>query len=556
MNESVERFRRKRAILAAAGLSPQHSVHLAPLTQAESVSACGLPAVLPGDVNQSFVAVDAEALLAEIHGKLDSEKIGALVDACQQECLQAIIRPLGLARALFNDKDGGNVDTVHNARNKVYATDAEREKYNEHTRSNEYNDKVSHQYHHNKGYTENNAKSSAAQKADGVVDAYTGKVLRRDDKKDQDHVVSGKEVHEDRGRVLAEVDGVALANSETNLKPTSRTLNRSKQDRTAENFIKYVEEVKIPNLQKDIAALEAKPSLTPDEQRILADHKRQLQEFQSLDKEKLRAADAAARKEINGKINKAYYTSKKFIKNTAVTSATEGGKMALQQAIGVLMEEFVRAAFAEVKDVWRNGFKGKVDDTFLDALKLRLMRVADRVQAKWKHAAVAFRDGFISGFLSNLITVVINAFVTTSARWVRITREGFMSLYRALKTLAFPPEGMSLAEAADAASKLMMAGVVTGGGILLEEIVEKKLQATALLAPIAPYVSAITVGVATGLCTVLAIHLLDRLDLFGVNAKIRHEHVMAKLDETISHSYTRAREAAAAFDPPPLLHLT
>lgn len=553
MNGPVDRFRKKRAALADTDLSAQYSVHPALLSGAESASSCGLPAIVPAkDVNQAFVAVDADALLAEIHGKLDSEKIGALIDACQKECLQAVIRPFGLARVLFQDKDGGNVDTVHNARNNVYATAAEREKYDDHQKKNPYNE-AKDEYHGDQRYKDSNRASSATQKAGGVVDEYTGKIIGPRDTKHQDHVVSAKEVHDDRGRVLAEVDGVTLANSQTNLKATSGTINSSKQARTADEFIRYVEDVKIPNLKAKIAKIEGKTSPTPEDLQKLAKLRRDLDEFKVLNKEKLRAVDAAARKEINGQINKAYYTSKKFLKNTAATSATEGGRMALQQAVGVLMEEFVSAAFAEVRDVWHNGFRGKVDDAFLDVLKLRLMRVADRVQAKWKDAAVAFRDGFISGFLSNLVTVAINAFVTTSARWVRITREGFMSLYRAMKTLAFPPEGMSLAEAADAASKLMAAGIVTGGGILLEEVVEKALAGA--LGPLAPYVSAIAVGVATGLCTVFAVYMLDRLDLFGVNAKTRHAQVVAKLDETISLSYNRALEAASAFDPPSLPHL-
>lgn len=554
MNGPVDRFRKRRAALAGMDLSARHSVRPALRTGAETASAGGVPViVLPDDEGHASVAVDADALLAEIHGRLDSEKIGALIDACQKECLQAVIRPFGLARVLFQDKDGGNVDTVHNVRNQVYATSDEQEKYADHKDNDPYNKQTSHKYHSDRRYVQSNRASSAAQKNGGVTDDYTGKNIGRHDKKHQDHVVCAKEVHDDPGRVLAEVDGISLANKQSNLKATSELINTSKGPMTADEFIKHVEDTKIPDLTDEITKIERKASPTQDDLRKLEKLKRELDEFESLDKDKLRAADAGARKEIDGEINKTYYTSSKFLKNAAVTSATEGGRMALQQAIGVLMEEFVRAAFAEVRDVWHSGFRGKVDDAFLDVLKLRLTRVADRVQAKWKDAAVAFRDGFISGFLSNLVTIAINAFVTTSARLVRITREGFMSLYRAMKTLAFPPEGMSLAEAADAASKLLVAGVVTGGGILLEEVVEKALAGA--LGPLAPYVSAIAVGVTTGLCTVFAVHMLDRLDLFGVNAKTRHAQVMAKLDETISLSYDRALEAASAFDPPSLPHL-
>lgn len=549
MTDNVERFKARRALY---GSFTQHPIH--PDVLESPPSAVDREQILSSvtlqiDDPRHSPQIDPDMLLHEIRAGLKEKHFEALIDACQKECLQAVIRPFGLARVLFQDKDGGNVDTVHNARNQVYATSKEQTRYADHQENNPYN---SHSYHSDPGYVESNRASSAAQNAGGVADEYADRNIGPNDKKHQDHVVSAKEVHDDPGRVLAEVDGVALANRKANLKATSATINTSKGSMTADEFIHYVEKEKIPSLKRSIEKIENKVPATQEDIQKLEKLKRDLNEFESLNKEKLRAADAAARKEIDGEINKAYYTSKKFLKNAAVTSATEGGRMALQQAIGVLMEEFVRAAFAEVRDVWHNGFRGKVDNAFLDVLKLRLKRVADRVQMKWKDAAVAFRDGFISGLLSNLVTIAINAFVTTSARWVRIVREGFMSLYRAMKMLVFPQDGMSLAEAADAASKLLAAGIVTGGGILLEEVVEKALVG---LGPFAPYVSAIAMGIATGLCTVFTVHMLDRLDLFGVNAKAKHAQVMAKLDETISISYDRAREAASAFDSPTLLHL-
>jgi hypothetical protein len=217
------------------------------------------------------------------------------------------------------------------------------------------------------------------------------------------------------------------------------------------------------------------------------------------------------------------------------------------------MEEFVRAAFAEVKDAWRNGFKGSVDDAFLRALKVRLMRVARRVQAKWKNAASAAFNGGISGFLSNLVTVIINVFTTTEAQVARMLREGFMSLYGALKTLAFPPEGMSLAQAADAASKLFAAGLITSACVGLQVAFEAKL---IFLGPLAQYASSIGAGMVAGLGTAFAIYMLDQLDLFGANAQSRHEHIVVKLNNMISISYDRAVEAAATFDGPSILHLT
>lgn len=51
-----------------------------------------------------------------------------------------------------------------------------------------------------------------------------------------------------------------------------------------------------------------------------------------------------------------HYISKKFIKNTAITSALEGSKMGVQQALGLIVVEFFTALFEEISDMYHNGF--------------------------------------------------------------------------------------------------------------------------------------------------------------------------------------------------------
>ncbi|CAA7622286.1 hypothetical protein [Magnetospirillum sp. SS-4] len=498
---------------------------------------------------------EADALLVEITGKLDEEKLSNLFEACQKECLQAVIRPFGLGRILFDDMLGGNVATIHNVRSEEYRKEnitawsesGEKAKFESRP---EYKD-VKHKYKQDSRYIDANAKISKKKliKHGGVInDTYTDESLGINEDRDLDHVVPTSEIHNDAGIYLADLDPIALANIQSNLKATNASINRSKNGDSAKKFAERLRKQSETRKEK-INKLSELSSLTDEQAKEL----NKLKHLDEVNEKKLLAADDAARKEINGSVNNSYYTSNKFIKNTAITSAKEGGKMALQQSVGVLMEEFVRAAFAEVKDAWKHGFKERVDDTFLDALKVRLLRVAERVQNKWKDAVGAFKAGFISGFLSNLVTVIINMFRMTSARMVRIIREGFMSLCRAMKMLVLPPEGMSAAEAADAASKLLAASLVTGGGIMLETALEGILTS---FGPLAPYISSISVGLVTGLCTVFSAYLLDRLDLFGVHASSRHEHVVARLNEMIDESYERALESSNVFDGPALLHLT
>lgn len=491
------------------------------------------------------IALEANMLLKDIQRAINAEKFSALIDSCQENCLQTIIRPFGVGKVLFKDKLGGNVDTIHNARAGVYATNKEQEAYNQ--RGN-YDSRA---YHSDERYKATNYKISEAKENGTLIDAHTGQPIKEGENVNLDHVKSAKEYHDDAGRVLAELSGPELANLPSNLKPTTETINKSKKAKSVHDYLIYVQTKAIPNLQKEIAELESKDSLSDDEARKLAYKKAKLEKLESIDHEKMRASDKAAREEADKKINKAYYTSNKFIKNTISTSLNEGKKMAIQQAIGVLMEEFVRAAFAEVKDIWQNGFKGSVDDSFLAILKERLMRVAMRVQSKWRESASAGLSGAISGFISNIVTVMINIFTTTAKRVGRMLREGSMSIYGAFKILAFPKEGMTLAQAADAAFKLLAAGIVTSLGIELEMILQGYLTAIVPLAPFSTYISGIGAGLITGVTTAFVTYMIDYLDFFGVNAKSRHEQVVAKLDDMIAISYEQAAKSAALFIAPP-----
>ncbi len=525
MNSTVNRFKKRKAILDGKTIPNKPFEHIQASVCVETTIHSVL--ALTFKDNSTLISTEAEILLAEIHGKLDEEKISALIEACQKECLQSVIRPFGLAKVLFEDKDGGNVTTTLNFTKGIVATDADRQKYIEWQEREKMN-----WQNRRKPYEKKSQPIRSLNKkpvAPNIVSGYTGKMLDKDKHAHYEHITPVKEIEKSPGRNLrmTEEERVNLATSSHNTTYAEDVINTkgaggkspAKDDKDLMVYFNSLTEEQRLNLGLN-------PELIKQEYRKSKHH------IAIEDRKSWRRKDG---------------------KELCSTGASEGGKMGLQQAVGVLMEEFVRAAFFEVKDAWQNGFKGSVDDSFLDALKKRFMRVAERIQNKWKDAACAFRDGFISGFLSNIITVIINMFATMSARVVRIAREGIMSLYRALKMLVFPPEDMSLAQAADAASKLLATGLITGGGILLEASFETSLKA---LGALAPYVSSIAVGLTTGLCTVFAVYLLDQLDIFGVNAESRHEQVVAKLDGIISDSYERAIEAVTVFDGPALIHLT
>lgn len=57
------------------------------------------------------------------------QRLQALFDSCEQQMLQQLIGPFGLTPAMFEDKTGGNVTTVHNFKQGITATADDQSKF-------------------------------------------------------------------------------------------------------------------------------------------------------------------------------------------------------------------------------------------------------------------------------------------------------------------------------------------------------------------------------------------------------------------------------------------
>lgn len=466
--------------------------------------------------------LDADHLLAELAAQYDRKQADEMWQRCRDEALRAVIVGLGLGKvAAVWDKRGGNVNTVHNVRAKVYATEDERIRYDQ---RGEY-DPIP--YHKQENYIAAARRNRKGLEDGAVVDAYTGESFDLSDKKNRqtkpvvDHIVAAKLIHEDQGRVLAEIDGIDLANRDDNLATTSATINSTKNSKTAAEFGKYLNTT-APQRRERIAELETKGTLTDKEQKQLA----KLREQENIDMMRVTEKEAAARSQIDKEINRTYYTSMKFAGNVVQTGAVEGVKMGVQQALGEVLVEFFAAIFDEVND-WSRNHCPEIE--LLTELKVRLYKVAHRCEKKLQVALDAFKQGSISGFFSNLVTTLINAFVTTSRRMVRMLREGIFSLIQGFKILLYPPEGLSFREAIHEASKILFAGAMVVGAIPVEEWLEKQLALIPLLTGIAPTVSTAIVGGLSALITAFGVYLIDKADVFEVVQERRLNGVHALL---------------------------
>jgi hypothetical protein len=446
---------------------------------------------------------EVNLLISEIQGRWNDEQMTVLLDSCKKSVLQSVVVPFGLGAIVAGfDKKGGNITTVHNAENNVFANKKDAERYNAEFDRKDYEDGGL-----------GSKRKPLFQENDKVFDAYTGKEIPKDGRTHLDHVISAKEIHEDKLLRLSTEKQTRdkIATSKENLVPTDSSLNQSKNAHDLKAWM---------NTKRKDDKTNA--------------------EFYEIDPK--HADDVYSTAKLNYQIEKTLAVSKHFGNELATTGTIEAGKMGLQQSIGLLLTEFFAATFDEISDAYKNGFKDSLkSQSFFEALRIRLNRISERVAARWKDALSAFKEGAISGFLSNLVAMLINALVTTGKRIVRVIREGFLSIMKALKMAIFPPEGITHAEASDAALKLLATGVTVSLGILAEEAVEKTVLAfftthLPLLAPFAPTVSAIFVGAMTGIASSLLVYGLDQLDVFGVNNQRKHEFVLLELDTLIAES--------------------
>lgn len=334
--------------------------------------------------------------------------------------------------------------------------------------------------------------------SDGKIqDEYTGEF--HDAKEvDLDHIKSTKEFHDGGGYMLSDSEKRQFAAAPENLAFTHKSVNRSKGSK---NLGKY----------SDLNS--------------------------QLDKRRTKAAQARAEKTAekfvpSGTVEKTLFVTGRSMKDGFKSGTNQG----LQQALAVFLSEFISATFHEVKDVFNNGIKGKgYDLSWLEALGARMRNVMDRLLVKWKDVASAFATGALSGFLSAVISALLNMFVRTGKNIVRLIREGFLSLSNALKLLIFPPEGTSFKQAAHEASKILATGLVVSGGIVAGEYLENMLGGI----PFADTISLVLTGLISGLGSLLVVFMLDKLDLFGINENERHEFIMRKIESRINFNIER-----------------
>lgn len=441
----------------------------------------------------------AENFVKQIDGNYDAETnvYNSIFEQYERVIMQSLITSFGLD-FLVRDQHGGDVDTIHNVRQigqdeqMKYKNKKNEEAYNNRT---EYNSK---NYHSHPNYISTNAQYSKQRKEGTLIDGYTGEKLDPKISHDLDHIVSAKEIHDDRGRVLSGLKGEDLANDpETNLTPTNYHTNRSKKQKSMDDFLEG----------------------------------RNGAEYTEEQKERMREKDRKARKAYNEKINRAYYTSSAFFKDTAKSAGKVGVAMGLRQALGLVFSEIWFSVRDEIK-------QGKESNKALfNSIATGIKRGFENAKLKYKELWHKFIEGVVGGVLASLTTTLCNIFFTTAKNMVRIIRQSWASLVEATKILLFNPDLLPFGERFRAAAKIIATGASIVAGTMVGDLIAKT--GVAAIPVVGDIVQTFCGTLVTGVLSCSLLYLLDRNST--VNKIVQVLNSIPTVDDIVVYYRIQAR---------------
>lgn len=415
---------------------------------------------------------------------------------------QSLITSFGLDFLLVTDKIGGDVDTINNVRQKIYATKENELRYKH--REQYDSDK----YHQHSNYIKTGKKHHIQQKSEnGLQDAYTNKILSQKDTRHLDHVISAKEIHDDPGRILADLDGIKLANQKQNLQSTLRTINQSKQEKSVNDYLqslpaKIADKKKtIENEERTLASIPQETPQEKDKYQKLKDtirkKKKFVTELESINPEKMRKADKRSRKNYEQQINLTYYTSSKFLKNTGIQATNIGVQMGLRQALGLVLAE-IWFEFQNVLPELYNKYKNISFEIslFFNDIKMIFQNIIQRVKKQFQDILTSFKEGMLGGILSSIMNTILNIFLTTTKMWGKIIRETWNNIVKIAKMVFFNPENLSVGELTKRCFKLVSLSL----GTILGTIIHSHLTFLSTL-PFGSYIQNFVSVLVAGLIT-------------------------------------------------------
>lgn len=450
-----------------------------------------------------------------------------------QLLVKNLVTSFGLDFLLLEDKKGGDVDTTHNVRQGIWATEVEKNRYEQ---RGDYN---SVDYHKHPDYIARGRADKLQQYNDQLEDNYTKTGnLGHNNPRDLDHTISAKEIHNDAARVLAGIKGEHLANQDANLNSTHSGINRTKQDKSVEDFLNTLpntiasREQKLSNLQAKLDTMPQTNSKDQHDYRELEATIKQkqdsLEQLKDVDPDEMRALDKKARDQYDSQINLTYYTSTKFFASTLSSATSAGFRMGLRESLGLILAELWFELRSEIPLVLSK-YKSKSTSVvaLLDDFKRVFLQVVERIKKRFKDILSTFKDSFIGGFFASITSTILNAFLTTTKLWGKIIRESWSNLVKIIKLAFFNPDNLSLGQLNKACFKI----VALSTGVIIGSVLHSVL-ASSLAFPFGAEINSFISAFVGGVITLGLNYFLDsspsmqKLWAFLDTVKSKHEKLL------------------------------
>lgn len=435
--------------------------------------------------------------------------------------LHSLVTSFGLD-FLVHDQRGGDVDTVHGVRetetfkNQIYA-----QKFNERGKYSTT------EYHNDNSYTRVTAKARQQYNETGIPieDTYVSGNLLIFNKAQgpwrrasMDHIISAHEVHDDPVRMLADLDGISLANDPENLRYTSISLNSKMHDMTIEQFIEWCEEH--PN-KVDWNGERGAP--LPDEV-----------------KQRLREEDARAREHYEARIAKSYYSSPQFYSDVVIAAGKRGFEMGARQVLGFVFLEI----YYSCKDELSTVPPGSDFKECFEAITRGIPKGFENAKLRYKDLMSQFAQGFGAGVLASLTTTLCNIFFTTEKDMVRYIRQGYAAVVQAGTVLMINPDDLLLGDQLKMTTVILGSGASVIAGTYVGDLLAKTpiVSVPELGSAVSRFVSILVSGLLS--CTLLI--LLDRSKM--VNTLVGKMNQYATVEHSIKETAKTFANMAAEIE--------
>ena len=435
--------------------------------------------------------------------------------------IESLISSFGLD-FIVRDQHGGDVDTIHNVRqidkdkDMTYKNVLNKSDYDN---QEIYNKSIKSKYDSDPRFTSINMEFKK-QKIEGTLkDAYTGKTIPCNGNVDLDHVIATKEIHNDRGRVLAGIKGFDLANTKENLKPTDRSINRSMKEKSIEEYCKWLN-TNEPKRAAELKRLRAKPQSDLTDKERTALHKYEQQAL--VNQDEIKNIDKTARKSYESKLAKEYYTSSKFAKDVAFSAGNVGVRMGLRQVLGFIFTE----VWFTVKEEFNS-----LNDSFdfaelLTSIGNGIKRGFENAKVKYKELLAKFKDGVVAGVISSITTTLCNIFFTTAKNVVKIIRQTYASLVQAAKVLFINPNNLSFGERMRAIVKILATGASVVVGTTIGEVIGKTPVGT--IPVVGEIIQTFCGTLVTGIMSCSLLYFFDRSEIMNkLVSKLNNLHAFS-----------------------------